>query len=75
MTIKSLKWKFAQGRPGQFFSDYNVSPLKEYVMNKLLYFVSFKWVKELRKAYKIKQDRKRTAYQEKRWEMKLRGLR
>jgi len=44
-------------------------------MNKLFYFASFKWVKDLRKAYKIRKDRKRTEYQEKRWEMKLRGLR
>ncbi len=67
--------EFAQGWPGQIFSTYNVPSSKEFVMNKLFYFVSFKWVKDLRKAYKIKQDRKRTAHQEKRWEMKLRGLR
>jgi len=50
-------------------------PLKEQVMSRLFYFISFRWVKDLRTAYKIRKDKKRTAYCEKRWEMKLRGLR
>jgi len=59
---------------GKFFLLYVLS-LKEQNMDKLLYLVSFKWVKDLRIAHRKKCDRKRIAYCEKRWDKKLRGLR
>ena len=34
-----------------------------------------KWCKDVFKSYKQHKDRKKTAYLEKRWDQKLRGLR
>jgi len=43
-------------------------------MDKVFYLISFKWAKDFRAANKKRKDRKRIAYSEKRWEMKLKGL-
>ncbi len=53
----------------------NVPSSKEHVMSKLFYFISFKWVKDFRIGCKRRKEKKRMEYCEKRWEMKLRGLR
>lgn len=66
---------FAQGWPGQIFSIICAIIERVYVMGKLFYCLSFKWIKDLKAARKQRKDRKRIAYCEKRWEMKLRGLR
>ena len=44
-------------------------------MSKLFNIVSLTWIKNLKIAYKKRKDRKRINYYEKRWDMKLRGLR
>lgn len=57
------------------FFLFNIPLLKENAMSKLFDIVSLKWVKNLKIAYKRRQERKKIAYFEKRWDMKLRGLR
>jgi len=42
-------------------------------MNKLFYYLSLKWAKDLKIAYDKRRNRKRTAYCENLWDMKLRG--
>ena len=73
--ILNFKQRYAQGWPGHIFSIYNVPSSKEQTMDTLFYLITLKWIKDLRIARKKKKDKKRTAYCEKRWEMKLRGLR
>ena len=57
------------------FSFMYIVPLsKVRTMLKISQFFLFKWICDLWGIYKIHKERKRTAYCEKRWEMKLRGL-
>jgi hypothetical protein len=56
------------------FSIYKVLPLKEFAMNKLFYYISLIWLKNLREASKRRKERKKTEYYEKKWDMKLRGI-
>jgi len=44
-------------------------------MSKLFHIISLEWIKNLRIAYDKKRKKKRVAYYEKLWDMKLKGLR
>ncbi len=66
--------RFAQEWPGQIFSIYNVPSLKEKNMSILKKFFVFRWLYNLKVARNEKKQRERIRYSEKRWEMKLRGL-
>lgn len=56
------------------FSFY-MSSSKEKKMARISQFFLIRWLVNVYKDHKIRQERKRTAYFEKRWEDKLRGLR
>ena len=60
---------------GKFFSLYNVPSLKELRMCTQDQFFLLRWINNYRQYRKIKKDRKKTAYYEKLWDMKLRGIR
>jgi hypothetical protein len=72
--IISSKWRFAQRWFGQIFSI-NIPSLRGLIVSTLKRFIVLRWLLDLRTAYIRRKQRKKIEYCEKRWEMKLRGLR
>ena len=53
------------------FFLFNTPLLKENIMGKLINWISFQWVKDIKTVYEKRRNKKRTIYRNKQWDRKL----